>query len=74
MSSVIKLSEKLVNEAKRYAHLYNRSLPKQIEYWAQIGKIIEENPDLTYSFIKDILHSKSELQAGEIEEYNFDSK
>lgn len=74
MSAVIKLSDKLVFEAKRYANLYNRSLPKQIEYWSQIGKIVEENPDLTYSFIKDILHSKIQLDEGEIEEYRFDQE
>ena len=47
MSAVIKLSDKLVTEARRYANLYNRSLPKQIEYWSQIGKIVEDNPDLS---------------------------
>jgi len=74
MSAVIKLSDKLVTEARRYANLYNRSLPKQIEYWSQIGKIVEDNPDLTYNFIKDILHSKIELEEGEVEEYSFDQE
>ncbi len=55
MSTTIKLSDDLINEAKRYAAVYSRSTPKQIEYWSRIGKIAEENPDLPYSFIQDIL-------------------
>lgn len=55
MATTIKLSDELVREARRYADVYSRSVPKQIEYWSRIGKIAEENPDLPYSFIKDIL-------------------
>ena len=55
MSSTIKLSDDLIKEAKRYAAVYSRSTPKQIEYWSRIGKIVEENPDLPFSFIQDIL-------------------
>jgi hypothetical protein len=71
MSAVIKLSNKIINDAKRYANVYNRSLPKQIEHWSQIGKIAEENPDLSYNLIRDILLAKAELTAGEVEEYTF---
>ena len=44
MSAVVKLSGKLIKQAS----LYKRSVPKQIEYWSQIGKITEENPGLSY--------------------------
>jgi hypothetical protein len=74
MSAVIKLSEQLINDAKRSANFYHRSIPKQIEYWSQIGKIVEENPDLTYNFIKDILLAKSEVEAGEVEAYTFETQ
>jgi hypothetical protein len=60
MSTTIKLSDDLINEAKRYASVYSRSTPKQIEYWSRIGKIVEENPDLPYSFIQDILLAQQE--------------
>ena len=53
--TTINLPDELVEEAKRYASVYSRSTPKQIEYWAKIGKIAEENPDLPYDFIKDVL-------------------
>mgnify|MGYP003631908729 CR=1 FL=1 len=53
--TTINLSDDLVEKAKKYAHVYNRSTPKQIEYWAKIGRACEDNPDLPFGFIKDIL-------------------
>lgn len=67
VSMTIKLSDGLINEAKRYAAVYSRSIPKQIEYWSRIGKIAEENPDLPYSFIQQILLAQQE----EAEPFNF---
>ena len=71
MATTIKLSDDIVNEAKRYGKIYSRSTPKQIEYWMNIGKIAEENPDLPYSFIKEILLAKTELADGHITPYEF---
>ena len=65
MSVNVKLSENLVEQAKRYAHIQHRSLPKQIEYWSRIGKIAEENPDLPYAMIRDILIADQEEVIGE---------
>ncbi len=64
----VKISAELVAEAKRYSHVYHRSLPKQIEYWSRIGKIAEENPDLTYALIQKILLAREET---DFEEYPF---
>ena len=58
--TTINLPDELVAEAKKYANVYSRSTPKQIEYWAKIGKIAEENPDLPYDFIKDVLLAMDE--------------
>lgn len=71
MAKTINLADELVNEAKRYGQIYSRSTPKQIEYWAHIGKIAEDNPDLPYSFIKDILLGKAEMEDGELSTYDF---
>jgi hypothetical protein len=43
----------------------------QIEYWAKIGKLSEENLDLTFSLIKEILIGKEELDQGLGTEYQF---
>ena len=69
MSVNVKLSQSLVNQAKHYAAIQHRSVPKQIEYWSQLGKIAEENPDLPFSVIRDILVADQETTVGE---YQFD--
>jgi ParD-like antitoxin of type II bacterial toxin-antitoxin system len=73
MGAVIKLSDKLLEEAKRSASIYHRSIPKQIEYWSCIGKIAEENSELPYSFIKDILFALEEVSDShnQLEDYKF---
>lgn len=50
---------------RSYGKIEHRSVPKQIEYWSQIGKIAAENPDLPYSVIRDILIADQEEPVGE---------
>ncbi len=71
MSSAVRISEKLVSEAKRYSKIENRSVTGQIEYWAKIGKYAEENPDLSFKLIKELIIGISELDSGESSEYTF---
>ncbi len=70
MAKAVKLSDKLVEEAKQYAAVSCRSVPGQIEYWSKIGKIVEDNPDLPYEFIRDILLAMQEDDS-ELTEYEF---
>ncbi|MCJ8501926.1 ParD-like family protein [Desulfatitalea alkaliphila] len=70
-TTAVRVSEDLVKKAKIYSKIDKRSVTGQIEYWATIGKCAEENPDLTYSMIKDILVGLSELEQGEFSEYDF---
>lgn len=65
MSVNVKLSESLVDQARRIATIQHRSVPKQIEHWSQIGKIAEENPDLPFALIRDILNADQEEPVGE---------
>jgi len=71
MAVAIKLSDKLVSDAKLYAKAQHRTPPKQIEHWARLGKIAEENPDLPLSFINDALIGLEEVKAGQVSEYVF---
>jgi len=71
MATAVRISEKLVNEAKKFSRVDHRSITGQIEHWAKIGKCAEENPDLTYSLIKEILMGLEELDQGERSEYKF---
>jgi hypothetical protein len=65
MAINVKLPETLVDSAKRYGSIEHRSVPKQIEYWSQIGKIASENPELPFSVIREILIADQEEATGE---------
>ena len=65
MAINVELPDDLVETAKRYGALEHRSVPKQIEYWSLIGKIVTDNPDLPFSVIRDILIADQEASAGE---------
>jgi hypothetical protein len=69
--AIIELSNDFVNDAQIMATVMRRSLPTQIEYWAKLGRIAEENPDLPMSFVKDILVSLQQVESGDISEYQF---
>ena len=49
----------------------NISMWPKLQHWAKIGKCSEENPELTYGLIKDILIGVEELEQGESSEYEF---
>lgn len=71
MSKAIRVSDELIRNARLYSSVDNRSVTGQIEYWAKIGRCVEENPDLTYNLIKEILIGLEELDQGEYSEYKF---
>ena len=71
MTTAVRVSENLVREARVLSAVDSRSVTAQIEHWAMVGKCAEENPDLTYRLIKDILIGVEELDQGEFTEYQF---
>ncbi len=71
MGMAVRISDKLVDAAKIFSRVENRSVTGQIEYWAKLGKIAEENPDLSYSLIKEMLIGIEELDSGQGSEYKF---
>ncbi len=71
MAINVKLPEALVETAKRYAAIEHRSVPKQIEYWARIGKCVLENPDMPLRMIQDTMLSLEEAKAGQAAPYQF---
>ena len=68
----IRLDDGLVNKARVIGQAQSRSAAKQIEHWAKIGRIMEDNPDLSYQFVQDALIAKAEKEAEELEAYSFD--
>jgi len=71
MPSAVRVSDELVKEARTHGKINKRSITGQIEYWARLGKCAEENPDLTFHLIKDIMIGLAELEEGEYTEYTF---
>ncbi len=71
MGIAVRISDKLVNDAKVQSRVDNRSLTGQIEYWAKIGKIAEENPDIPYTLLKEILLGLELLDSNQGIEYTF---
>ena len=68
----IRLDQELVEKATIIAKAYNRTPPKQIEHWARIGEIMEDNPELPYEFVKQAIIAQAEKDAGKLESYDFD--
>ncbi len=71
MTKTIRISGTLVHEAQNYSKIYNRFVPKQIEFWSKIGKIAEENPEMSYDEIRMILSSLEEKKFGDVEDFEF---
>jgi len=69
MSTVIRVSDDLATVAKARSGAEQRSMAGQIEYWAKVGRIAEDNPDLPYAFIKETLIGVDEIEAGLGEDY-----
>lgn len=73
MSQAVKLSKQVIEDARIMSNALNRSISGQIEHWAKIGKIAEENPDLTYEHIKNMLIAREEAKAGHLKPYKLDN-
>ena len=64
----MKLSKNLIEQAIKGSAMSGLSISEQIEYWANIGLVMEANPDLTYAFIKAVLDSDRDAC---LEEYRY---
>ncbi|MBN1291260.1 MAG: ParD-like family protein [Candidatus Latescibacteria bacterium] len=71
MSTAVRISEDLFRNAKIQSKVQNRSLTGQIEFWAKIGKIAEENPDMPYNLLKELLIGIEQLDNEQGTEYIF---
>jgi hypothetical protein len=71
MPTAVKISDDLFEKAKIQSKVFKRSIAGQIEYWAKIGQMIEENPDLPIQFIQDTLVGREQIKAGQGTPYVF---
>jgi hypothetical protein len=52
---IVKVSDELHDAAKLMAKAMSRSINAQAEYWMRIGKLVEQNPTITYGEVLKIL-------------------
>jgi hypothetical protein len=71
VSIAIRISDTLAKKARTHSRALHRSLAGQIEYWAKMGEILEDNPDLSFSFVQEILVGREQAEAGELTPYEF---
>ncbi len=69
MATSVRLNDDFVSEAKAYADAEQRSVHKQIEYWAKVGRTMIENPDLSYEFVKETFIATEEVKQGLVKRY-----
>ncbi len=60
MSTSIRINDSFYEEAKSQAKAELRSIPNQIEYWARIGKIALDNPEMSIEAIKTLMVAKNQ--------------
>ena len=71
MSTAVRISDSIVNKARARSRALNRSVAGQIEYWAKMGEILEDNPELSFSFVQDILIGREQVKEGALTPYEF---
>ena len=70
----LRLPANIIDPARIAAQATHRSIPKQIEHWTIIGRIAEENPDMTFEEINNILIADAEFNNGKSEPFVFKNK
>jgi len=71
MSRSVKLTDELVDSAEIHAKAQTRSVNKQVEHWARLGRLAEQNPDLPAAFLSELLIGIEEAKAGVVSDYTF---
>lgn len=70
-TATIRLPSVLLREAEIRGKVEHRKPAQQIEYWVHVAQCAIDNPDLSFSEIKDILTAMAETDAGQVSEYTF---
>jgi len=60
MSISIRIDDVLYDAAKVRAKAEMRTIPQQVAYWAKLGRVALDNPDLPVEFIRDTLMAMEE--------------
>lgn len=66
-TTTVGLDRALVDSARIHAE----STRKQIEYWAMLGRLAEQNPDLPHDFLVGLLQARAQVKVGDVSEYSW---
>lgn len=55
MAVSVKLSDETVDTAREQAQVFQRTLGGQIDYWANIGRLAELYPGLTFDYLQKLM-------------------
>ena len=70
----VRIDEVVIQHARIASKAQHRSFAKQLEHWATVGQIAQENPGMTYEMIIHLLQSREEVKAGETEPFALPKK
>ncbi len=62
MPSAVKLSDEIVKDARREARLMKRSIAGQVEYWASLGRSIENSGLFSVEQVRAVLNGEGSVQ------------
>ncbi len=68
----VRLPDELVDQARREANVFSRTVSGQIEHWLKLGRALEATPGLTLDRVRAALETRldpDELEAAEREIY-----
>ncbi len=60
MSMPVRIDDELYEEAKRASKGECRTIAGQLEFWAKLGRVALDNPDLPIEFVRELLIARSE--------------
>jgi len=60
MSMPVRIDDKLYEEAKSVSKGECRTISGQLEFWAKIGKVALDNPDLPIEFVRELMVARME--------------
>jgi len=59
----IKLSSTFIDEVRREADVLHRSVGAQVEYWAKLGRAIENTPGFSLERVRETMEGRLRIEA-----------
>lgn len=71
-TATIRLPTPFIEMVKTKGAIEHRKVSQQLEYWVEIARCGIDNPELSFSEIKDMLAGVKEHKAGVVTSFDFD--